>query len=217
MKFDEIAIEKLPVVLTENTMPARYYPLVPESEDICNRLTEAGIVNSSEFLAKFENDFEGLLKTGIDEGNLVLLAKLLRFNRFRPVKINKFDGFRQVDIDSLSKSGIKDTGELSMKCRTDEDRRRISLKSGIEIDELKRMCCFADLMRLPGVKNIRAELYFKSGFKTLKSMAASEPDEIIESTTEYIDKKNLEKSPPLPKEVATQIAWAKVLPVIFDL
>lgn len=67
-----------------------------------------------------------------------------------------------------------------------------------------------ELMRLPGVKAIRAQLYFHCGLKSLADFAAADAESLRAHITDVIAQDALPYSPPLPKELRTQIAVAKV-------
>lgn len=67
-----------------------------------------------------------------------------------------------------------------------------------------------ELMRLPGVKAIRAELYYRCGFSGLKAVAAADAEEMRTCIAEKIAQQGWNVSVPLPKELRTQIAVAKV-------
>lgn len=66
------------------------------------------------------------------------------------------------------------------------------------------------LMRLPGVKSVRAELYCRCGITSLADLAESNADELREKIVGLIAEKGLRCSPPQPKELRTQIAVARV-------
>ncbi len=72
---------------------------------------------------------------------------------------------------------------------------------------------FQELYLLPGVKATRAKLYFDAGYKTLRSIASTTPEQIILDTSNVIQEKNLSLITPLPKEVRTHIAVAKAFTI----
>ncbi len=68
---------------------------------------------------------------------------------------------------------------------------------------------FYELYALPGVKAVRASLYFASGYRSLKDFAEADVGEILGKTAETIAAEGLSCITPLPKEVRTHIAVAK--------
>lgn len=82
-----------------------------------------------------------------------------------------------------------------------------------EIDKLdidtKEYLSYQELYYLPGVKHIRAYLYFCSGYKSLKDIAKANMNEILSKTASTISLHKLSCIVPLPKEVRTHIAVAK--------
>ena len=69
------------------------------------------------------------------------------------------------------------------------------------------------LMRLPGVKDTRAGLYFDSGLECLTDFSENSYEEICEKIEVYLKETGSEKSMPLRKELLTQIAVSKILPL----
>ena len=69
---------------------------------------------------------------------------------------------------------------------------------------------FSELYHLPGVRQVRAELYCRSGYRTLAALAAATEEEVIERTARTIADGQLSCIVPLPKEVRTHIAVARV-------
>ena len=70
---------------------------------------------------------------------------------------------------------------------------------------------FRELYLLPGVKATRALLYYDSGYSSLRRIASALPEQIIRDTSDLIKCNGLSVKAPLPKEVRTHIAVAKVL------
>ena len=75
--------------------------------------------------------------------------------------------------------------------------------------EKEEIQSFQELYQLPGVKKTRAMLYFKAGFRSLRDIASSSPQEIIAKTENIIREENLSLKAPLMKEVKTHIAVAR--------
>lgn len=97
--------------------------------------------------------------------------------------------------------------------------RRFLVQYDIKPGKMKELACacaneeeaqaFWELYHLPGVKKIRAGLYYRAGFRTLMDIAAAAPQEIIEKTADVIREEKLDCIVPLMKEVKTHIAVAK--------
>lgn len=67
-----------------------------------------------------------------------------------------------------------------------------------------------ELMHLPGVKSVRAVLYYRCGFKSLHDFTLFRAEQMQNSITETITRELIPCSPPTLKELRTQIAVAKV-------
>lgn len=86
-----------------------------------------------------------------------------------------------------------------------------------EIEKLdlnnKERIAYQEMYYLPGVKQIRASLYYHSGYKTLKDIANANVEEILNKTALTISKNKLSCVTPLAKEVRTHIAVAKAFTI----
>lgn len=217
--FDNCLIADLPIVLKKESLLQRYYELIPVSVKLCKSICAFGINDVSSFLQKVES-ISGLEemtnKTGIESEYFQLLQCMLLFQRFKPIRLKKIHCFNEEYINQLASINIKDTGSLILACKSIEKRNVLSELTSIPIEQIIRMVCLADLMRLPGVKNIRASLYFDAGFDCLETIAEQNPLEMRETISKYIRCYNVSKSSPLPKEVSTQVAWAKVYPKVVE-
>lgn len=114
--------------------------------------------------------------------------------------------------DALLSAGLPDldTAKLFKKFLVMYDIKPQKLK---EIDAVcktpEEAESFRELYHLPGVKRIRAVLYYRSGFRALKDIASASVKEIITRTAKTIMLQNLDCIVPLKKEVKTHIAVAK--------
>lgn len=68
---------------------------------------------------------------------------------------------------------------------------------------------YTELYYLPGVKQTRASLYYKAGYKSLADFINTTPEEVQARTSLTISKYGLPCVVPLPKEIRTHIAVAK--------
>lgn len=72
---------------------------------------------------------------------------------------------------------------------------------------------FRELYLPPGVKAVRARLYYDANYRSLSQIASAFPEQIIRDTSKVILQKGLKLKAPLPKEVGTHIAVAKALTI----
>jgi len=64
-------------------------------------------------------------------------------------------------------------------------------------------------VHLPGVKKIRARLYYEAGLDTLEKMAACDPEGLRKISAEYIKKTSFKGVPPTTKEAEHTVNMAK--------
>ena len=65
--------------------------------------------------------------------------------------------------------------------------------------------------RLPGVKGIRARLYYAAGVDSVEKLASFEPEALLILTSAFVRSSGFEGIPPLPKEISSTIANARKL------
>ena len=68
---------------------------------------------------------------------------------------------------------------------------------------------YTELYYLPGVKQTRASLYYKAGYRSLRDFVNTTPEEVRVRTAHVISECGLSCIVPLPKEIRTHIAVAK--------
>lgn len=82
--------------------------------------------------------------------------------------------------------------------------------------EITKLCtnpeeqtAFRELYHLPGVKYVRANLYYRSGYSSIMDFAETTEKEVLSRTAAAITDNDLSCIVPLPKEVRTHIAVSK--------
>ena len=160
-------IEAFDVLLNEDAILSRYYPLIPFKDKLIENLKKNKLETNHDC---FEADSKLLLEI-LGSNELVNLFK--RFLLMYEVDENKLRPINDLKISDEEKESYK------------------------------------ELFLLPGVKEIRAQLYYLSGFKSLKDISKSNVDEISRKMLDAINKYHLDSKVALPKEIKTHIAVAK--------
>lgn len=218
IEFDNIKVENLPVVLNEDTTLKRYYPLVKIKDVIVKELLAAGVMDKYDFLDKYKEHLELVkTKTGLSTDILALLASFFTYQNFKERKLKELDCISEKYILLLKDSGIKTSSQILCKFKCHEEILRASEKYDIPYLEMHKIVCLCDLMRLPGVKCVRAELYFNCNIRNIADMAKQDLINIKQCICNYIEETNSKRAVPLNKELNTQIAWAKVMPVVLKI
>jgi hypothetical protein len=218
-EINDIEIRKLPIVLTKETTTQRNFSLIDDADINCEKIIAAGFVKGSDLLNMDDGDNEMdelISRTGIEKQYIQQLIHLLHFMRYRPVLLKKLDNVELRHIEGLLDAGFRDTRGMLLSGRTGEDRNDLSRITGIPLDVVERVIRIADLMRLPGVKNIRANLYLEAGLDCVQKFSLLELSATKKYLIEFVEKAKTTRIAPLPKELATQIAWAKSFIFIVD-
>jgi hypothetical protein len=133
-----------------------------------------------------------------------------------PFKLRDFLGVNRQYITKLENIGVKICGQMLFAGQTREKRVILASQAGIPMEAVLELVKLSDLARLPGVKGIRARLYYAAGVDTVEKMAACEPQALLKLTADFVRQAEFDGIPPLPKEVSSTIENAKKLPKVVE-
>jgi len=218
-EINDVEIIKLPKVLTKQTIAERYYGLIQDADSNCHKLDAAGVKKGSDLqLVAIDNSELDILitKTNINKSYIQQLARLLSFMRFKPFPLKKLENIDSKYIENLISKGFKNTGDLLLFGKNNENRLKLSEEMKIPLEVFERIIKLADLMRLPGVRNTRAILYLESGLDCIQKFAMQDPVEARQYLITFVERTRITKIAPLQKELETQITWAKLYPILVE-
>jgi hypothetical protein len=146
------------------------------------------------------------------------LSSLLREQRIKrtPFSLKDFRGVNPEYIEKLASIGIRNVNQMLAKGKTREGRKGLLEKTGIPIDNLVELVKLSDLARIPGVKGVRARLYYDVGVDTIAKMAEWDALDFRAMVVEFVERTKFEGVATLPAEARFTIARAKELPIILE-
>lgn len=133
-----------------------------------------------------------------------------------PFKLKEFRGVNPEHIARLAALGIKTADQMLAAGRTNPQRAALAQEAGIPEQAILELVKLSDLARLPGVKGIRARLYYDAGVDSVAKMAAWQSEPLRLMITAYVEQAGFDGLPPLPKEVSSTIANAQRLPLVVE-
>ncbi|PWB55466.1 MAG: hypothetical protein C3F13_04090 [Anaerolineales bacterium] len=133
-----------------------------------------------------------------------------------PFKLKDFHSVDPKHIARLEAVGVKTADQILKAGRTSPGRSDLAARAGIPPEAILELVKLSDLSRLPGVKGIRARLYYAAGVDTVEKLAGYEPDELLRLTSEYVHCTGFPGIAPLPKEVSSTILNARNLPKLVE-
>ena len=146
----------------------------------------------------------------------MILVSTMTEKKHNPFKLRDFRGISNEAITKLETRRIKNAEQLLIAGNTKEQRSVLAKETGISDDVLLELVKLSDLARLPGVKGIRARLYYDAGVDSVEKMASWEPEALRVMVTAYVERTGFDGIPPLPKEVSSTIANAQKLPKVVE-
>jgi hypothetical protein len=133
-----------------------------------------------------------------------------------PFKLREFLWIDLQQVARLEAIGIKNTDQMLAAGCTSQRRADLAARAGTPEGTILELVKLSDLSRLPGVKGIRARLYYAAGVDTVEKLASFEPEALLRLTGEFVERTNFPGIAPLPKEVSSTIANARLLPRLVD-
>ena len=210
-ELDNILINDLVYILKEDTTLKRYYELIPLRDNLIEVLVTNGIIDKYSF---FDNTIEELAhKTRVSIDNIRMLRSLLHLHNFKNRKLSEIDNVDSSFIQNLINNGIKNSLDYFFLCKINKSFD-IAEKYATKEEYVKKLFSLCDLMRLPGVKSIRANLYYDCGYIGIKDFVGKDAHIVQKHIAQLIVENKWAQSLPLIKELKTQIAVATVLPPI---
>ncbi len=213
MNLDDFKIADMQFILNKDTTLSRFYSLISLKEVLLERLIKNGIVLKSQYDALYVSDIEKLKEiTGFEQEILGLFQALLHLHNFKNRSLKELQSVEEAVLVTVISKGYKKSLDI-LALATQKSEQEMADLLEIEVPEVHRLVGLCQLMRLPGVKDTRASLYFDSGLEGLKDFRENSYEEICEKIVAYRTKTGSEKSMPLQKELLTQIAVSKILPL----
>lgn len=133
-----------------------------------------------------------------------------------PFRLREFRSVSPEVIAAIEVQHIKNTDQMLTRGCTREQRASLARATGISEEAILELVKLSDLARLPGVKGIRARLYYDAGVDSVEKLADWEPEALRLMVTNYVEQTSFNGTPPLPKEVSSTVANAKKLPKIVE-
>lgn len=213
-ELDNIKIAELMILLNEDTVLKRFYPLIPICDKLTNRLLALNITDKYMYFERMENSTVELSKElCVEIEFLKLLEALLHMYDFKSRKLGEIESANRELIQALNEEKIKTSKDYLFLCMK-HSIPTILNKYRAEEKDIIKLFHLCDLMRLPGVKDVRADLYYSCNYKSLQDFSIQNYTKMQEQIARYIKDNKIQKSIPFAKELATQIAVSKVLPHI---
>lgn len=128
-------------------------------------------------------------------------------NRFGVVRKEEIS---QVVIDEIEKELGKNTSNIFTRYIHIYDFNKAKLRDIKEYTGKKEYDSLSELLRLPGVRLLRAKLYYNSGV-TLKVLSKESTENIRAMIYDYIQRNNRTEIVPQPKEVNCHREVAKMI------
>ncbi len=208
-ELDGFPLAKLPLLLTKDTTLPRFFALIPCREALVRALLAAGLTDKYQALSL--DDATLSAKAGLSMEQAALLRALLHLHDFRNRMLAELDSVSPSLRGALAADGVTSSRDLLALARA-SGTAAIARRYCVPTEESARLLGLCDLMRLPGVRCLRASLYYDCGLSRMQSFIGQDADDLRQHIGRTIQDRRLACATPLRKELATQIAVATLLP-----
>jgi len=133
-----------------------------------------------------------------------------------PFALKDFRGVDQEHVARLKAAGIANVEHMLDAGSTPEARQRLADQTGVPPDAVLELVKLSDLSRIPGVKGVRARLYYDAGADTPQQLAQWDPEALRTMLIAFVERTGFDGIAPLPKEVEHTVATARQLPRIVE-
>ena len=128
-------------------------------------------------------------KSGLDINYLTLLRREANSYLPNPVRLDKLAGIPSENFKKLAELGIKNTRHILSEAATDNQRKGLSMKTGIPVEVLVELVGLSDLTRVYGVGPVFARMIYDLGIRSLNDFARGSSEDFIRLYEEQTGKK----------------------------
>lgn len=145
-----------------------------EDQGICSLADLLAVLKTKKKRAEFS------LRTGLSEHYLTILNREAKSYFPKPIRLEKFSGIPEQELENLQSRGITHTRHLFEAASQHRDRGRWAEELEISVEDLDRLICLSDLVRLYGFGPVFAEMILDVGICSVKEILELTPEEVLE-------------------------------------
>ena len=113
-------------------------------------------------------------------------------------------------------AGNKDVNQMLAAGGKKKDREYLGKSTGIPESDIMEFVKLSDLARNPGVKGVRARLYYDAGIDSVEKFGEHEPEELRAIVVDFVARTGFDGIPSLPAVAICTVEIARKLPSIFE-
>lgn len=151
-------------------------------------------------------------KTGISTEYLTILRREINGFLPKPVALTSFTGIDKSIIGRLAKEGIKSSKDLFERAITKENRRKLSMETGIGYDDILALAKLSDIARVNGVGPVFAQMLCEAGCDSVVKFAKADPESLFNRLQDINQNKRCTNAKYTAKDIAFCCKFAKMLP-----
>ena len=182
INLKEISLDQYKQTLKQSELIPSRRILKEQIDQRFKQLRDRGISNLDDLLSAAKNakKIADLAKnTGLSEEYLTILRREVNALIPQPKNLRDFPGVEPSIVEKLEKRGIRNSKQLFLATRSQQERTRLSKAADIDSEKLLELVKLADLSRVYGVGPIFARLLFDGGADTVESLAQADSEQLF--------------------------------------
>ena len=182
INLKEISLDQYKQTLKQSELIPSRRILKEQIDQRFKQLRDRGISNLDDLLCSAKNakKIADLAKnTGLSEEYLTILRREVNALIPQPKNLRDFPGVEPSIVEKLEKRGIRNSKQLFLATRSQQERTRLSKAADIDSEKLLELVKLADLSRVYGVGPIFARLLFDGGADTVESLAQADSEQLF--------------------------------------
>lgn len=211
-ELDNIAVASFPDLLCRDTVTERFYPLIDGKERLVSVLLSFGIKDKYAYWdAPAEVRTAFVHEMAYEPSEAALFERFLHLYDFIPRCLSDVREVEGFSAFASPDDGMRSSGDYLRSCMRNgltETAKTLQISA----EHARELFLLCDLMRLPGVKWLRAKLYLDSGFAGTEAFSRQDAPAARDRIAACIASSGSSRAVPQKKELSTQIAVARALP-----
>lgn len=169
------------MILKENT--TTYFKAVEET-GVANLEDLKTVIGTKKKLQKYARENQ------IDENYLTILIREVKSMQPKPIQIKDFPSVSNEIASKLENIGIKNSLQLYDRIITFENRQMLAYELNINEQEVLKLSCLTDLVRIRWVNHTFAAMLYEVNYNTAQKVASADYHQLHELVNDLNKKKN---------------------------
>jgi len=219
INLEEYPLQKFKDELKKSELLPSRKILKDNIEENFKVLEDNGISNLQELIDSLKTakkTKELAQKSVIPSEYLLILRREVNSYIPKPVSLEKFPGIKKDTISKLNTIGIKNTAHLFHMVKNAEDRKELSIQTGINENEIMDLTRLTDLSRVKWIGPVFARIFLESGTNSVEKLSKADYNDLYKKLLQINNEKGYTRAKFIENDVKLCIEVSKMVPKVID-